>query len=231
MTTPSLLPDPIAERLGRSGVVAVVTVDNPDDAAPLARALFEGGVGAIELTFRTARAAEAIRRIRAEVPEILAGAGTLLTRAHVQAALEAGALFGVAPGCNPATLAAALNCGLPFAPGVMTPTDIEIALEHGCRVLKYFPASNLAGPSALETMAAPFAHLGVRFIPLGGITLATLPSWLASPAVLCVGGSWLAPRDVLQRRDWPTLRRNAELAAQIARARANSSRPPAPGSG
>jgi 2-dehydro-3-deoxyphosphogluconate aldolase/(4S)-4-hydroxy-2-oxoglutarate aldolase len=101
----------------------------------------------------------------------------------------------------------------------MTPTDMEIALEHGCRVLKYFPASNLAGPSALETMAAPFAHLGLRFIPLGGINLASLPQWLASPSVLCVGGSWLAPRDVIQRKDWTALQRNAEQAAKVARAR------------
>ncbi len=219
MTLKAILPDALAERLARSGVVAVVTVEDPDDAVPIARALLDGGVGAIELTFRTARAAEAIRRIRAEVPDILAGAGTLLTRAHVRAALEAGALFGVAPGCNPATLAAARECGLPFAPGVMTPTDIEIALEHGCRVLKYFPATNLAGPAALETMAAPFAHLGVRFIPLGGINLASLPQWLASPSVLCVGGSWLAPREVIQRQDWATLRQNAERAAEVARAR------------
>ena len=219
MTTTSMLPDPLAERLARSGVVAVVTVENPEDAAPIARALLAGGVGAIELTFRTARAAEAIRRIRAEVPEILVGAGTLLNRAHVEAAIEVGALFGVAPGCNPSTIAAARECGLPFAPGVMTPTDMEIALEHGCRVLKYFPATNLAGPSALETMAAPFAHLGLRFIPLGGINLASLPQWLASPAVLCVGGSWLAPRDLIQRKDWTALQRNAEQAAEIARAR------------
>ncbi len=219
MTMKSMLPDSITERMARSGVVAVVTVENPDDAGPIARALLAGGVGAIELTFRTARAAEAIRRIRAEVPEILAGAGTLLNRAHVEAAIEAGALFGVAPGCNPATIVAARECGLPFAPGVMTPTDMEIALEHGCRVLKYFPATNLAGPSALETMAAPFAHLSVRFIPLGGINLASLPQWLASPSVLCVGGSWLAPRDVIQRKDWAALQRNAEQAAQVARAR------------
>ena len=219
MTTTSMLPDPLAERLARSGVVAVVTVENPDDAGPIARALLTGGVGAIELTFRTARAAEAIRRIRAEVPEILVGAGTLLNRAHVEAAIEAGAVFGVAPGCNPATIAAARECGLPFAPGVMTPTDMEIALEHGCRVLKYFPASNLAGPAALETMAAPFAHLGLRFIPLGGINLASLPQWLDSPTILCVGGSWLAPRDVIQRKDWAALQRNAEQAAEVVRAR------------
>lgn len=219
MTMKSMWPDTIAERLARSGVVAVVTVENPEDAAPIARALLAGGVGAIELTFRTARAAEAIRRIRAEVPEILVGAGTLLNRAHVEAAIEVGAEFGVAPGCNPSTIAAARECGLPFAPGVMTPTDMEIALEHGCHVLKYFPASNLAGPSALESMAAPFAHLGLRFIPLGGINLASLPQWLASPSVLCVGGSWLAPREVIQRQDWAALQRDAQQAAEVVRAR------------
>ena len=219
MTLKPMFPDMLADRMARSGVVSVVTVENPDDAVSIARALLDGGVGAIELTFRTARAAEAIRRIRAEVPDILAGAGTLLTRAHVLAAIEAGAQFGVAPGCNPATLAAARECALPFAPGVMTPTDIESALEHGCRVVKYFPATNLAGPSALETMAAPFAHLGVRFIPLGGINLASLPQWLASPSVLGVGGSWLAPRDVIQRRDWTVIQANAEQAAAVVRAR------------
>lgn len=205
--------------MARSGVVAVVTVENPEDAEPIARALLAGGVGAIELTFRTARATEAIRRIRAEVPEMLAGAGNLLTRAQVGEAIDAGAQFGVAPGCNPATIAAARERGLPFAPGVMTPTDMEIAVEHGCRVLKYFPATHLAGPSALETMAAPFAHLGLRFIPLGGINLDSLPQWLASRSVLCVGGSWMAPREVIQRQDWATLQSSAALAAQIVRAR------------
>jgi len=214
-----MLPDEVAERMARSGVVAVVTVENPEDAEPIARALLAGGVGAIELTFRTARATEAIRRIRAEVPEMLAGAGNLLTRAQVGEAIDAGAQFGVAPGCNPATIAAARERGLPFAPGVMTPTDMEIAVEHGCRVLKYFPATHLAGPSALETMAAPFAHLGLRFIPLGGINLDSLPQWLASRSVLCVGGSWMAPREVIQRQDWATLQSSAALAAQIVRAR------------
>lgn len=214
-----MLPDEVAERMARSGVVAVVTVENPEDAEPIARARLAGGVGAIELTFRTARATEAIRRIRAEVPEMLAGAGNLLTRAQVGEAIDAGAQFGVAPGCNPATIAAARERGLPFAPGVMTPTDMEIAVEHGCRVLKYFPATHLAGPSALETMAAPFAHLGLRFIPLGGINLDSLPQWLASRSVLCVGGSWMAPREVIQRQDWATLQSSAALAAQIVRAR------------
>jgi len=96
---------------------------------------------------------------------------------------------------------------------------MEIALEQGCRVLKYFPASSLAGPAALETMAAPFAHLGLRFIPLGGINLTSLPQWLASPTILCVGGSWLAPRDVIQRRDWTVIQANAEQAAAVVRAR------------
>jgi 2-dehydro-3-deoxyphosphogluconate aldolase / (4S)-4-hydroxy-2-oxoglutarate aldolase len=219
MPMKSMLPDAIVDRMARAGVVAVVTAENPDDAVAIARALLAGGIGAIELTFRTARAAEAIRRIRAEVPEILVGAGTLLNRAQVEEALGAGALFGVAPGCNPATIAAARDRGLPFAPGVMTPTDMEIAIENGCRVLKYFPATNLAGPASLETMAAPFAHLGLRFIPLGGINLESLPQWLKSPSVLCVGGSWLAPRDVIHRKDWVALQRNAELAARVVQAR------------
>ncbi len=223
-----MLPDTMSDRMARAGVVAVVTAEQPEDAVAVARALLAGGVGAMELTFRTAQAAEAIRCIRLEVPEIMVGAGTLLNRAQVAEAVGAGALFGVAPGCNPATIAAASDEGLPFAPGVMTPTDMEIAIEHGCRVLKYFPATNLAGPSNLETMAAPFAHLGVRFIPLGGISAATLPQWLASAAVLCVGGSWLAPRDTIRQKDWAAVQRNAATAAQIVQSR--NSPPPAPAS-
>lgn len=201
----------------RSGVAAVLTIPDPADAVPLARALHAGGVRVIELTFRTAHAAESIRRIREEVPEMVVGAGTLLNAAQVAEAHRAGAFFGVAPGCNPATIDAAREQGLPFAPGVMTPTDIEIAVAHGCQVLKFFPAETSGGLRHLKVMMAPFMHLGLRFIPLGGANAGNLATYLASPLVLCVGGSWLAPSDVIERKDWKHVQTRAEEASAIVR--------------
>ncbi len=213
-----MLPANIVQNMEKAGVVAVLTVDDAQDAVPVARALHAGGVSVIELTFRTAAAQESIRRIRAEVPEVVVGAGTLLNRAQVADALKAGAFFGVAPGCNPATLQAAKEIGLPFAPGVMTPSDVEIALTHDCRVLKFFPAETSGGLNHLKTMSAPFNHLGVRYLPLGGVSAANLKDYLSSPLVLGVGGSWLAPVDLIRKKDWAAIQQRATEASQIVRA-------------
>jgi len=213
-----MFPDDLVQKLAGAGVVAVVTLENADDAVPLARALQAGGVTAIELTFRSAAAPEAIRRIRSQVPEMLVGAGTVLTATDVKTALAAGAIFGVAPGCNPSTLRAARELGLPFAPGVATATEIEIAVENGCRLLKFFPAETSGGLAHLNTLAAPFAHLGVRYIPLGGIGAGQLGSYLGSPLVACVGGSWLAKPEAIRRRDWPGIEALAAAAMAIVRA-------------
>jgi len=213
-----MIPEKLALQMSASGVVAVVTVEDVDDAVPVARALHAGGVSIIELTFRTPGAADAIRRIRDGLPDVVVGAGTLLTARQVSEAVNAGAAFGVAPGCNPTTIQAAGDAGLPFAPGVMTPTDIEIALSHDCRVLKFFPAATSGGLVHLNTMAAPFTHHGLQFIPLGGIDGADLAHYLKSPLVLCVGGSWLAPRDLMRRKDWIGVRERALNASQIVQA-------------
>lgn len=210
-----LFPVPLQERLHQAGILAVLILDNADDAVPLANALFEGGIRAMELTLRTPAALEALRRIRAEVPEMIAGAGTLLRPEQVDDAQAAGAAFGVAPGCNTRVLEHALGCGLPFAPGVCTPTDIELALEANARLLKFFPAEPCGGLPYLRTIAAPFAHLGVKFIPLGGVGPDNAEAYLCEPSVLALGGSWLAPRDLVQRRDWAAIRANARAAADL----------------
>jgi 2-dehydro-3-deoxyphosphogluconate aldolase/(4S)-4-hydroxy-2-oxoglutarate aldolase len=210
-----LFPAPLQERLHQAGILAVLILEDADDAVPLANALFEGGIRAMELTLRTPAALEALRRIRAEVPEMIAGAGTLLRPDQVDAAQAAGAAFGVAPGCNPRVLEHALGCSLPFAPGVCTPTDIELALESNARLLKFFPAEPCGGLAYLRTVAAPFAHLGVKFIPLGGIGPANAEAYLREPSVLALGGSWLAPRELVQQRDWATIRSNARAAADL----------------
>jgi 2-dehydro-3-deoxyphosphogluconate aldolase/(4S)-4-hydroxy-2-oxoglutarate aldolase len=210
-----LFPSELQERLHQSGILAVLILEDAESAVPLANALLEGGIRAMELTLRTPAALEALRRIRAEVPEMLVGAGTLLRPDQIEAAQAAGAAFGVAPGCNPRVLEHALGCGLPFAPGVCTPTDIEMALETNARLLKFFPAEPSGGLAYLRTIAAPFAHLGVQFIPLGGISLANAEAYLREPSVLALGGSWLAPRELVQQRDWQAIRANARAAADL----------------
>lgn len=197
------------------GVIAVLTVDDPVDAVPLAQALKAGGISAIELTLRTPRALEAIKRIRAELPDVLIGAGTVLNVAQLKEVQAAGALFGVAPGCNPSTLRAAKDLGLPFAPGIATASDVEIALEHGCRLLKFFPAGTSGGLAHLNAMGAPFAHLGVKYIPLGGIVLEQLGDYLKSPHVAAVGGSWLAKPEVIKRKGWAEITAAAVAATQV----------------
>lgn len=201
--------------LEQARLAAVLTIENPDDAIPVARALLDGGVSVIELAFRTPLAAEALRRIRENAPEITIGAGTLLNPQQVRDAAIAGAAFGVAPGCNPRTIQAAQEHGLSFAPGVATPTDIEIAVENHCNVLKFFPAETSGGLAHLNNLATPLAHLGLRYIPLGGINAGNLATYLRFTPVVCVGGSWLAKPDVIQRQDWQAIRRNAAEAMSI----------------
>ena len=210
--------DQLIEQVSALGVVAVLTVDDPADAVPLAQALVAGGVTGIELTLRTPRALESLKRIAAELPEILIGAGTVLNRDQLVAVKAAGAKFAVAPGCNPSTLRAAKELGLPFAPGISTPSDIEIAVEHGCRILKYFPAGTSGGLAHLQGMAAPYAHLKLRYIPLGGITLESSAEYLKSPLVAAVGGSWIAKPDVIAKKDWAEITKAAAAAVAVVKA-------------
>ncbi len=203
------------QHLYRTGVIAVLMIDDASDAVPVAQALLAGGVDCIELTLRTPAAMEALRRIRAEVPEMLVGIGTILTPQQAQEVQAAGAAFGVAPGMNPRVVAAAKEVGLPFAPGICTPTDIELAIEQGCKLLKFFPSEPCGGLAYLRTIAAPFAHLGVKYIPLGGVGANNAEQYLKEPSVHALGGSWLAPRDLIQRKDWAAITANAREASAI----------------
>lgn len=214
-----MFPEALVERMARCGNVAVAVVEDPKAAVPLARALLAGGVGTIELTFRTPRALEALRSIVTEVPEMLVGAGTVLTRDQLRDAAAAGAAFAVAPGFNPDIVRAAADIGLPFAPGVMTPSEIEGAYALGCtRLLKFFPASVAGGLSGLRTLAAPYRHLGLRFLPLGGLKRENTAEWLSEPLVAACGGSWIAPASLIEKGDWEGVRRNAAAAAEAAAA-------------
>lgn len=182
-------------------VVPVIAIESAAHALPLADALLAGGVPIIEVTFRTAAALDVIRVLARERPQLLVGAGTVLDPATVDAAADAGARFALAPGCAPATVNRARAIGLPFVPGVQTPSEVELALSLGCTTLKFFPAEAAGGVKMLEAIHAPYKHTGVRFVPTGGVSPANLASYLACPAVAAVGGTWLAkPSDMAEGR-------------------------------
>ena len=210
-----IFPEELSAHIHKTGVIAVLVLDDAEVAVPLAQALLTGGVDCIELTLRTDAALECVRRIRAGAPQIIVGVGTILTPHQMQEAAKAGAAFGVAPGMNARVVQAAQIAGLPFAPGICTPTDIEHALELGCRLLKYFPSEPCGGLAYLRSIAAPFAHLGVRYVPLGGVGAANAETYLREPLVHALGGSWLAPREAIQKRDWATITKNALEATDI----------------
>ena len=193
-------------------IIAVLVIDDAAAALPVAESLLAGGVTAMELTLRTPAALEAAARIREACPEMMVGIGTILFPDQVEAALAAGASFGVSPGVNPAIIRQAKAVGLPFGPGIMTPTDIDMAIQEGCRLLKFFPAESSGGLAHLKNIAAPYAHLGPKFIPLGGVSLANMMTYLNSDLIAAVGGSWLAPRDLIQQQDWKKIENNAREA-------------------
>ena len=194
-------------------VLPVVALERREDAVPVARALVAGGLPAIELTLRTPVALDAIRAIRDEVPEILVGAGTVVTPGQAKEALDAGAGFLVSPGSTPALVAAMADTGLPFLPGTSTVSEVLAALELGLSELKFFPAEASGGTAYLRSVAAPVP--AARFCPTGGITPASAPDYLALPNVGCVGGSWLTPADALATGDWDRVRTLAAEAAAL----------------
>lgn len=183
-------------------LVCVAIIDQADDAVPLAEALLAGGLNVIEITFRTAAAADSIARIRKAIPQMIVGAGTLLTRDNMKQASEAGAQFGVSPGLSESVSQSAIENKLPLFPGVITPTEVMRALELGWKHLKFFPAETSGGVKALKALSGPFGHTGVKFIPTGGITAATLPNYLAIPQVAAIGGSWMAERKLVAEKSW-----------------------------
>jgi 2-dehydro-3-deoxyphosphogluconate aldolase/(4S)-4-hydroxy-2-oxoglutarate aldolase len=198
-------------------LMGILVVDQPDQAVPLAEALAAGGLNTVEVTFRTAGAAEAIGRIRQALPGAVVGAGTLLTADQVKAAVDAGAQFGVSPGLSEAVSHAAHETGLPWFPGVVSPTEIIRAMELGWKCLKFFPAETFGGVKALKALSGPFGHAGVTFIPTGGITAATLPNYLALPQVAAVGGSWMAERKLVAGKEWGRITALTAEAVNISR--------------
>lgn len=198
------------ESLRHIGLVPVVVIDDPYRAVPLADALTDGGVPCIEITLRTDSALECIRRIARDRPDVLIGAGTVLTPAQTEAAVDAGARFVVTPGFDETVVDRCIELGVAVYPGVCTPTEVQAALRKGLHVLKFFPAEPMGGLPYLNAIASPFP--GVEFIPTGGVSRATLESYLASPRVVAVGGSWLAPASRIAAAEFDHIRREARAA-------------------
>ena len=201
-----------------AAVIPVLTIERERDAVPLARALHDGGLRVIEVTFRTAAAAAAIAAIGAALPQVAVGAGTLLRAADVAAAVDAGATFLVSPGTTPQLAAAALATELPYLPGVATSSEIMAARALGICVMKLFPAEALGGVALLRALAPVFP--GVAFCPTGGVDERLAGHYLALPNVPMVGGSWMAPRDAIAAGDWGRIRDLAARAAAIGRQQA-----------
>ena len=199
------------------GVVPVIAIEHASDAEPLADALLEGGLPVAEITFRTEAAADVLAAMRDARPELCIGAGTILDRDSLRRAIDSGARYGLAPGFDPEIVDAAKAAGLPFCPGIMTPSDLTLATARGVRLAKFFPAGVAGGPKALSGIAAPFAHLGVRFIPTGGVTQATIGDWLAIRQVIAVGGTWIAKTEDIREGRFSDIARNAREAVATAR--------------
>ena len=196
-------------------VIPVLKIDNLDDAVPLGRALARGGLPMIEITLRTRDALECIRRVAGEVENAVVGAGTILDAAQFEAAAKAGSRFIVSPGINRSVLGAAADSDVPLLPGAITPGEIMTAMEAGLDFLKFFPAEQAGGVPFLKALASPFA--GIRFCPTGSVSAKNVADYLALPNVICVGGSWVAPDDLVKAGDWSAIEALAAQAASLRR--------------
>ncbi len=204
----------VFEQLGRIGFVPIVTVDEPDRAVAVGRALLAGGLPCMEITFRVPGAADAIAAVSDALPELIVGAGTVLTPDQADAARAGGARFAVTPGFDDAVVDRFDELGVPVAPGVMTPTEINRALARGLRTVKFFPAEAAGGVAALRAIAAPYA--GLTFMPTGGIDIDNVGDYLRLPAVLACGGSSVAPTEAIARGEFDDIeRRAAEIVAVV----------------
>jgi 2-dehydro-3-deoxyphosphogluconate aldolase/(4S)-4-hydroxy-2-oxoglutarate aldolase len=203
----------VVEALRAARVVPVITIGDAGHAVPLARALVDGGLPAIEITLRTPAGLDAVRAAATGVPEALVGAGTVLTPEAAEAAIDAGAQFVVSPGLVEPVVQACRRRGILALPGIATPSELLHALTLGCTILKLFPASVLGGPAMLRALAA--LGTGASFVPTGGITLDSAPSYLAIPEVVAVGGSWMVPVDRIAAADWDGIRDLASACAVL----------------
>lgn len=190
----------VFEQIGEYGIVPLVTLDDPNDAVPLARALVEGGIPIAEVTFRTNAGGEAIKRMAKEVPEIIVGAGTVHDIDHAKETLDNGGKFVITPGFNAQVVDWCVKNNMPVCPGTVVPSDIEEAMNFGLKLVKFFPAGAYGGTKTLKALAGPFG--AIKFVPTGGVDLTNLTEYLDLPNVAAVGGSFIPPAKLVKARDW-----------------------------
>jgi 2-dehydro-3-deoxyphosphogluconate aldolase/(4S)-4-hydroxy-2-oxoglutarate aldolase len=205
----------ILDTLGDLGLVPVVKIERVEDAVELGRALLAGGLPCAEITFRTAAAEEAIRRISSSLPDIIVGAGTVLSVDQASRAVSAGAQFVVSPGFNQKVVDWCLENEVPVTPGVLTPTEIEMVLARGLNILKFFPAEAMGGIATLKAIGAPYGE--VKFVPTGGINQDNLADYLAQPNVHCCGGSWLVKAGLISAGKFDEITRLTREAVSVVR--------------
>ncbi len=203
----------VLKRMGEIGVIPVISIPSEQDAVPLGKALLEAGLPCAEITFRTAAAEEAIGLMAQTYQEMLVGAGTVLTEEQAERAVAAGARFIVSPGFDTRVVSWCLERGVAMTPGIATPTEINMALERGLKILKFFPAGALGGVRTLKAISAPFVE--VKFIPTGGVNADNLADYLRLPSVHCCGGSWLAKRRLIEEGKFNEITRLAREALAI----------------
>ena len=201
------------KEIGHTGIVPVVVLNKVADAVPLADALIKGGLPCAEVTFRTDAAEESIREIAKKFPEMFVGAGTVLTTEQVDRAIGAGAKFIVSPGFNPKVVEYCIKNNYPICPGIMTPTELEMALGFGLDVVKFFPAENAGGLKMIKAMAAPYTMM--KFMPTGGINATNVRDYLACDKILACGGSWMVKGDLIKAGDFAAIEKLTAEAAAI----------------
>jgi 2-dehydro-3-deoxyphosphogluconate aldolase/(4S)-4-hydroxy-2-oxoglutarate aldolase len=195
-------------------ILPAVTLQKAEDALPVAEALLQGGLNIMEVTFRTDTAASAIGRISRECPEMIVGAGTILNIPQLKMAMDAGARFALSPAFNAGVCRQAKQLGFPFLPGIMTPTEMEMAYELDYRILKLFPSEQVGGMAFLKSLSGPYGHLDMQFIPMGGVNLQNMGGFLQLPNVIAVGGSWLAAKDLIAAQKYSAITENVRQALQ-----------------
>ena len=196
-------------------IVAGYTANNPDDAVSIAKALYDGGIKAIEFTLRTESSLEGMKKICSSVPDIIKGIGTILNYDQLISCKDAGADFGVAPGLNTYIIESAEEINFSFAPGIVTPSELETALSFGCKFVKFFPAEASGGITFLKSMAAPYKHHDIKYFPLGGINEFNMFDYLSEDIVAAVGGSWIVSTELVNDKNWKAIRNNAEKISNL----------------
>lgn len=205
----------IIDILEKKGIVAVLVIDDLDTAVDSAKALVKGGITAIELALRTPVSYEAIELIHKNVPEMMIGVGTVIKPGQAQKVKELGASFAVAPGLNPKIMKEAKECGLPFAPGISTASELEKAVELGCNLVKLFPAEALGGIKYFKAMTGPYKYLKIKYFPLGGVSEENLPIWASEKDICPIGGSWIAKGDLIKEKNYTEITNRAREAVRI----------------